>query len=254
MVNTIDIAELMRIIGINHKGVVAVTEEMSGLEQNPKNDWLYFGIRAVQDVANGNERYMAFIGSGNGIDAIAALNKYENLEKVYATDIVPNILEQIEHNIRENTPQAKAQLIFKHGRDCKPLDEEVDLIYLNLPLVAIDAQEINTPLATTTLTDAAAYAHLVRGKDDLLRRYSMLSQLGALLSAKEKLRDGGVIVTMIGGRIPYEVTQKCFQRAGLEHKLVIAGFKRQSDPQYIEQYASLEEKEEVTFAFFFQGS
>lgn len=255
MVKTIGITDLMKATGINHEGRIQVTDEMSGLETNPREDWLYYGLNAFKAVAKekGNEILTAaIIGSGNGIDAIAAVKTFRELQDIYVTDILPNILPQIEKSIRENvqTELRGKNIKFLTGRDCLPLEQKVDLIYGNLPLIAVDAEETGQQLATTTLTDAAAYMHFSRGKDDRLRQYSLLSQLGFLITAKERLNENGAIITLIGGRVPYEVIEECFARANLEHKLLFTGFKKQSDPQFLQQYADYEARERVQFIFY----
>ncbi len=47
-----------------------------------------------------------------------------------------------------------------------------------------------------------------KGDNDILYKYSLLSQLGFVISAKEKLREGGSLVTLIGGRIPTEAIEE----------------------------------------------
>lgn len=114
-----------------------------------------------------------------------------------------------------------------------------------------DSEEIATHhLATTTLTDASHYMHLSQGKQDPLKRWSLLSQLGFLLTAKEKMNPNGTILTFIGGRIPFEVTDECFKRAGLEYHVLFRSFKYQSEPMFLKQYAEVEKNENVSFAFY----
>ncbi|HLC50118.1 MAG TPA: hypothetical protein VJI97_01700 [Candidatus Nanoarchaeia archaeon] len=255
MVNTIDITNLMRETGINHHGVITVTEKMSGLEPNPRDDWLYYGLNSLNLTAQERGttiRSAAFIGSGNGIETIAALKLFPNLKNLYVTDIVPEILPQIQKNIESNFPKGlkRKRVNYSAGRDCIPLEQKVDLIYGNLPLVVVNTNRLNRSLSTTTLTDAAAYRHLSRGENDLLRKYSLLSQLGFLISAKERLNDSGIIITLIGGRIPYEAIEECFARAGLEQRLLLTGFKKQSDPQFLKEYSDFEAKEKTNFVFY----
>ena len=59
---------------------------------------------------------------------------------------------------------------------------------------------------------------------------------------------------MIGGRIPYEIIEECFERAGLEQRLLLTGFKKQSDPKFLKEYADYESKErpsDENFGFVF---
>lgn len=258
MIDTLDITDLMKCAGIEHSGLISLTSEMSGLEVNPKDDWLYYALLSFKMLfqERGHKIHSAaFIGSGNGIETIAALKIFQNLESVYVTDLLENILPDIEKNIRENAEKElrRTKINFLSGRDCLPLQEKVDLIYGNLPLVMADAQEVTAPLATTTLTDTKAYMQLSLGRHDALRKYSLLSQLGFLISAKEKLNENGRIITLIGGRIPYEAVEECFGRAGLKYKHLLTGFKKQSDPVFLRQYAKFEKKEKIKFVFYDYG-
>lgn len=256
MQKEIDISPLMRAAGIDHQGSVIITEEMSGLEEEVKDDWLYIGLCAIRDVVKakaGRITSMAAIGSGNGIETIAALKLIQGLEKIVVTDVLQKILAGIRNNIMRNMHAETFKNVsarFVDGRDCEPVTERVDLIYANLPLIMVEGNELLVNRATTTLTDARAYAHLSTGPKDRLRQYSLLSQLGFLLSAKEKLQPGGSIITLLGGRVPYEALDETFQRAGLHYRELSCAFKRQSDPEFLFEYASHELKEEVTFLFY----
>src|SRR3989344_4133588 len=257
MNTSIDITDLCIMAGIEHKGRVQIThEDMSGLEPHPKNDWLYLGLLSLKEIAKREGvfiRSSAFIGSGNGIETIAALKLFPNLETIFITDLVKNIQPAIIKNITANANKELKGIrtYCLEGRDCSPLSEPVDLIYGNLPLIMIDQREIEKHrLSLTTLTDEQMYMHLSQGPYDMLTRWSLLSQLGFLLSAKEKLAPGGSILTFIGGRISYYALEQCFRRAGGGYRKIFTSFKRQRDGQFFQQYAEYETKEGVDFAFY----
>lgn len=255
MEKIIEITDLMTVSGINHSGSIVVTENMSGLESNPKDDWLFLCLLALKDLSqrtNVKISSIANIGSGNGIDIIAELKLFKNLSKIIVTDVIEKILPQIRKNIENNLPEEskKVQIIYVAGRDCEPVKEKVDLIYGNLPLIMVDSDELNKNRATTTLTEASHYLYLNKGMDDILQKYSLLSQLGFLLSAKEKLKPGGTILTLLGGRIPREAIDEVFNRAGLKYKEIYCAFKVQADPEFLEQYAKYETKEQAQFFFY----
>ena len=252
---SIDISELMKIAGIDHQGTIQVTENMSGLESNPKDDWLYLALLSLAYIAKNKGKQVnsiALIGEGNGIDAIATLKLFKQIKSLYITDILPEILPYIQKNIEANLPEIikGVKVEYLHGRDCHPLSEKVDFIYANLPLVMVNPEELEKSLSTTTLTDAKCYSHLSKGANDELRKYSMLSQLGFLISAKEKLNKGGSIVTLIGGRVPTSIIEETFARAELKHNTLYIAFMKQSDPEFMEQYASFEKLENITFSFY----
>ena len=251
----IDFTSLMKAAGIDASGSIRVDEKMSGLEPNPKDDWLYLGLLSLKDIASRYAREIrsaACIGSANGIDAIATLKLFPELRIVYITDILEEILPKIRRNVDANLGEISRDIDLQYvaGRDCEPLTAPVDLIYANLPLVMVEAAELQTDLATTTLTDAQHYLKLGKEGSDPLLQWSLLSQLGFLLSAAEKLNPAGKIITLIGGRVPYEVIEMVFARAGLGFKQGVCAFKKQSDPQFIKEYADLEKKVGVTFDFY----
>jgi hypothetical protein len=251
----IDYGRLMKAAGIaDLTGVVDVTENMSGLETDPKDDWLYLGIRTLRDVAREKRdviRSAACIGSGNGIDSIALLKLFPDLKRLIVTDILPDILPQIRENIQRNVQDPRrVQIDYVCGRDCGSVHDPVDLIYANLPLIMVDAKEIGRTLATTTLTDAQHYSALRLNDEDPLLTWSLLSQLGFLLSAKRKLHPGGSIVTLLGGRVPYDVLVELGRRAGLDLRERYCAFKKQSDAQFIREYAMYEQTHGVSFCFY----
>lgn len=255
MEKIVKITDLMNISGINHSGSIVVTENMSGLESNPKDDWLFLCLLALKDLSQRTDikiSSIANIGSGNGIDIIAELKLFKNLSKIIVTDVIEEILPQIQKNIESNLPEEikKIQITYVAGRDCEPVKEKVDLIYGNLPLIMVGTDELDKNRATTTLTEASHYLHLSQGQNDILQKYSLLSQLGFLLSAKEKLQPNGIIITLLGGRIPQEAINEVFQRAGLKYRELYCAFKIQADPEFLEQYAKYETQEQAQFFFY----
>ena len=254
---TVDISQLMIDAGIDFKGHIQLDGNMSSLEPNPKDDWLYLCLLSFKKISVENQliRSIALIGSGNGIDAIAALKLFPNLNKLYVTDVLPEVLPHIQRNIEDNFPEEarKVEIVYLIGRDAEPIPEEVDFIYANLPLITVDLEELQTEFSTTTLTDARRYAHLSYGVSDNLKKYSLLSQLGFLLSAKDKLSPTGFLVTLIGGRIPTSVIDECFARAGFKDQRTCIAFMSQSDPQFLKQYAIHEKVHGISFSFYDYG-
>ena len=224
--------------------MIQLTPKMSGIEEDPRNDWLHVALaellRLKRDRGQAVRR-AAFIGSGNGVDVIAALRIFD-IQSLIVTDIVEDIIQYIDRNIHVNTVENNLpkDICFAVGRDCAPIAEPCHLIYANLPLIMASENDLVSDLATTTLTDSRAYQHLGHGEDDLLVRWSLLPQLGFLLSAKDKLAPSGVIITLIGGRVPHEAITECFDRAGMDFDCGTVAVMRQSDEEYVEQYAQYE--------------
>jgi hypothetical protein len=245
----ININFLLKTVKVHvQRPLITIAPGMSGLENPIRNDWLYIGLLGLQSVARRKQvTSAAFIGSSNGIDAIAGSHLF-SLNRMYVTDVLAEIMPGIEENVQlASRPTPTTYFI---GRDCEPLPTRVDLIYGNLPLIMVDANQLDAERATTTLTDRAAYAPLAQGTNDPLLKWSLLSQLGFLLSAKEKLNPGGSIITLLGGRVPRRTIDECFMRAGLQHKELFHGLKRQSDPEYLREYAEHERAIGEPFVFY----
>lgn len=236
--------ELHGLASVTKEDRIHLTAKMSGIEKDAANDWLHVALNELRRFQQRNGDHVgraAFVGSANGVDAIAALRLFQ-IEAMVVTDILPEILAPIEQNIRDNTAaqDMPATIDFVAGRDCEPVPEGCDLIYANLPLIMTSSEDLGTDLATTTLTDASAYERLAEGDDDPLVKWSLLSQLGFLVSAKPKLKPTGSVITLIGGRIPDDAIAACFRRAGMDFERGTVAVMRQSDEEYVEHYARYE--------------
>lgn len=257
--SSVNISPLMASAGLAREGFVEILPLMSGIEPDPRDDWMYLGLRTLRVIAEEKEariRSIAGIGSGNGVVEIGMMMLFPSLQKLYVTDILPEILPTIQSNIEKNVGDDIEKIAPQYlaGADCAPLPEPVDLIYGNLPLIMVDPASLQKTRATTTLTDAHRYEYLGRA-DDPLQRWSLLSQLGFLLSAKSKLLPGGSIVTLIGERVPSDVIAEVFSRAGLRYRERFCAFKKQSDPEFLKEYAEYEVRKDVAFTFYdFNGA
>jgi hypothetical protein len=250
MNTTINVKPLYDALGIhvNKDILIDLSSNMSGLESPPTQDWLFLGLYAMREIAQRrNPKHVAIIGSGNGIDAIGYLH-FSRPQSMQITDLLDEpILEIIRRNIENNAQLPRDGVKYSSGRDAEPLTGQSDLIYANLPLIMTLPEDIRPDRATTTLTRADAYIHLAQGESDPLLMYSLLSQLGFLQSAKQKLSNNGSIVTLIGGRVPFSTIEQCFDRAELEHRMIASIVKRQADPEFLKEYAEYERKMESLF-------
>jgi hypothetical protein len=246
----VDFTPLMQALGLDARGTITITPNMSGLEENPLHDWLYLGMEALRKTLTEESKRVAIIGSGNGIDAIV-LSHLASPDEVVVTDLLPELLPTIQLNIEKNTlPSFHERVTYRPGRDCQPLDGLFDIIYANLPIMMGSGYALHQERATTTIAEYSFYAVFHEGKNDPLARWSLLPQLGFLRSAGEKLTAGGKIITLIGGRVPYDVIDTCFKRAELQYTPVGSALMRQSDPEFIEDYAKWEYEHGIKFNFY----
>lgn len=220
---------------------IHLTAKMSGIEKEAADDLLQVAPNELRRFKHHNGGYIgraAFVGTAHGVAAIAALRLFQ-IESMIVTDILAEILAPIEQNVRDNTEaqDMREEINFVADRDCEPVPEGCDLISANLPLVMTSSDD----LATTTLTDASAYERLAEGDDDPLVKWSLLSQLGFLVSAKRKLKPPtGSVITLSGGRIPDSAIAECSRRAGMTFERRTVSVMRQGDEEHVEHYARYE--------------
>ncbi|VVB99554.1 Uncharacterised protein [uncultured archaeon] len=251
----VDISNLFGAAGIKHSGFVDISGKMPQIEENPKEDWLYLSLiafRKAESLFGNSISSAAAIGSGNGVDAIAMLRTFKNLRRLQVTDIVPEILPKISQNIKKNSADIieGREISYKPGRDCLPVEGKVDLIYANLPLMMASGKSFGRLNSNVALADMGCYFGLSNGKEDLLYRYSLLPQLGFLLSAGDKLGKNGRVLTMVGGRLPGNALDECFSRAGMKYEKFACAFKSHSDIAFLEEYARHEAENGLSFEFY----
>ncbi|MEK7138010.1 MAG: hypothetical protein AAB787_00735 [Patescibacteria group bacterium] len=253
-----DINNLLELTDVQPRpkpGKITLTDRMEPPEENPLNDWLYIGILAMKDIAKERSvEKVACIGTGQGIDAIVASHVFRP-ETIYATDIVKEILEPVKKNIEGNieSQYRPKNIFYLAGKDCEPLPEKVDLIFFSPPpLMAYNHSSLNEGIVRTTIIEAEPYLNITDDSKDIRLKWSTLPQYQFLLSAKEKLNRDGLVLTLYTGRIPFEATEAAFSSAGFSIKVRYQVIKKQTDPQFLKEYATYEKEILVndTFDFF----
>jgi len=253
----VDIKPLFRAAGVHipQPGIITLASRMEGLEKNPYDDWNYLGLVSWQEIAEERPslRKVAVIGSGQGVDAIALAHLF-NLDVLEVTDIVEKILAPSKANFLQNVPREKMpSLTYFHGRDCHPLTQKMDLITFSPPpLMFPNRRYADTGLDRTTIVPWSDYEHLSSGRDDSLLKWSLLPQLGFLLSSRAKLGRQGRTITLYSGRVPFESIAECYNKADMNLTVRNTIVKRQTDPEYLACYAEYERNflQGDTFDFF----
>ncbi len=253
-----DVSELFRECGIERQVVITLNEHMYTLKTNAQDNWLFytfFGFKELHKclVQEGKvPKRMAIIGTGNGLDALGAYSTIDGIEQLLITDIDQRVIglsrENVEKNIPDCSPEPRVHALV--GDLCKPFSGrnlKVDLVYANLPNLPSEEENINEGYKLSSLYK--------KGKDDLItsknaKDYLLAMQELFLHSAKGILNPGGSVLSIIGGRVPYELFSIMFSEAGFRLEELCSGFKRQTEPEIvIPEYANAE-RDDVEFSFY----
>ncbi|MDR0672655.1 MAG: hypothetical protein LBF93_03125 [Zoogloeaceae bacterium] len=169
------------------------------------------------------------IGTGVGLDALAAIEILDARE-IGITDVHDDVVSTAVANIRANLHDAgRITLNAGSGDLLQPLAAarpHYDLIYENLPNVPIDAA---ADLATARLS-SGHISPRTENIPGLLRKNLLALHYAALVQAKDFLRPGGSVLSLIGGRIPLAVFQRMGELAGYYVEIFTYGWKIQTDP------------------------
>jgi SAM-dependent methyltransferase len=169
------------------------------------------------------------IGTGVGLDALAAIEILD-ATNIGITDVHADVVAAAAANIRANLRDpARIALNAGFGDLLQPLAvflPRYDLIYENLPNVPIDAA---ADLATARLSSGHMPPR-AENIPELLRKNLLALHYVALLQAKDFLRPGGSVLSLIGGRIPLTVFQRMGELAGYRAEIFTYGWKIQTDP------------------------
>src|SRR3989338_2183739 len=253
-----DISGLFRESGIEKHVVVTTNEHMYTVKEAIEDNWLFytfFGFRELNKrlLHEGKiPKRVAIIGTGNGADALGAHMILDGIEELLITDIDSRVigfsLENVEKNVPDDKPKPYVHTFV--GNLCRPISKmglKVDLVYCNLPNLPSDSDDIAEGRNLSSLYR--------RGNEDLalpnhIRDYLLEMQMLFLGSAGTILNQGGSVLPMIGGRVPYELFPRMFAEAGLNLEELCSGFKRQTEPDIVIPEYAAAERDGVIFSFY----
>jgi len=97
--------------------VLQLAEESYPLEELPAESWLSIAFRAFARLAAGRSVHdLLIIGSGNGLDALGAVEIFADLRSLSVTDLYPASLAATRANVLEHlVPGADIRLTFVAG-------------------------------------------------------------------------------------------------------------------------------------------
>lgn len=177
-------------------------------------------------------RAFCSIGTGSGLDALAALEILEST-LIGVTDVHEDVVQAACHNIRTNlVPGRIVEILAGTGDLLAPLRDHrprFDVIYENLP---------NVPLAGNTNLEqervsSGFFPSRPESIPDTVREALLSLHYVALLQAREFLAPGGAVLSMLGGRVPLRAILDMAQQAGYRADFLTYGWKIQAQAEGI---------------------
>ncbi|KAJ7771704.1 hypothetical protein B0H16DRAFT_1514425 [Mycena metata] len=201
---------------------------------NPRRDWVasvavpaFLAHRAQNEV-----KAFATVGTGGGLDAIAAMDIF-NPECIAMTDLHQPVVDAAAENFRIATAGLScANFIAAAGDILAPLANKnckFDLIYENLPNIPLDdAHEIDAGQTSSTYVPHRSEDIPAIATNNLLALHFL-----ALRQAKSLLSDTGAIISSIGGRVEIAILLKMASEAGYRAEILTYTWKIQSEPEEV---------------------
>ncbi|KAJ7872223.1 hypothetical protein B0H13DRAFT_1633966, partial [Mycena leptocephala] len=231
--------EAFFLIGKPHKVLPRFTLKLTELTylpkvENPRRDWVA-SVAVPAFLAHSAEnkvKSFATIGTGAGLDAVAAVDIFE-LERLAITDLHQAVVDAAAENIRTATADLSDVRLFAAAGDIlAPLATEgggYDLIYENLPNIplspghAIDAGQTSSTYVPWRVEDIPSIA-----TENLLALHFL-----ALSQAKPLLSPTGAVISSIGGRVSIAVLLKMAFEAEYNAEILTYTWKIQSEPEEV---------------------
>lgn len=176
----------------------------------------------------GSVRAFCSIGTGTGLDALGAVEVF-GARLVGVTDVHDEVVAAAAANIRDNLRDAESiTLIAGTGDLLSPFARErprFDVIYENLPNVPLgDAAHLETDR-----TSSSFFPPRNETVPDAIRTNLLTLHYVALAQARDFLAAGGVILSMLGARVPLQSFLDMSRSAGYRPKFLSYGWKIQAE-------------------------
>lgn len=233
---------------------IALNSYTYDIDPVPENNWVYHACRGFEKlqkilISEGKKTdTFATIGTGPGVDAIGA-QIILHPTHIIATDLLPNIVECAEKNIRRHLSYGMT-LTMLTGNLCEPLEKNglcADVIYANLPLIPTSVHDIaNDQKSSTYMQEELLRDVPIQYQQHLLGMYYLFLQ-----SAKNVLTQDGSVVVIVGGRVPIELIQTLFSECGYSHTELWNALKVQTQPEEVlAGFAKAEQEYGTIFDFY----
>ncbi|KAJ7702317.1 hypothetical protein B0H17DRAFT_1043686 [Mycena rosella] len=198
---------------------------------NPRRDWVA-SVAVLAFLAHGAQnqvRAFVTVGTGSGLDAIAAFEIFE-LDRLAITDLHPAVVHAAVENIRSAILGRDVFIFAAAGDILAPLvGGKYDLIYENLPNIPLGPQQtINAGQTSSTYVPCRFENIPAIATENLLALHFL-----ALVQAKPLLSSTGAGISSIGGRVPIAVLLKMASEAGYTAEILAYTWKIQSEPEEV---------------------
>jgi hypothetical protein len=230
---------------------VRLTDATYPLEPSPEESWLPIAFRAFAALA-GRMRveHLLILGTGNGLDALGALEIFPGLRSLTATDLHPPCVATARETVLANLAGGRpVDVRFHAGNlldDVRP-ERRFDLVYENLPNLPApaDAELARGAIGGRFFADA----HIDVPDRFVVHRLALHHR--CLRDARPHLRAGGGVLTALGGRVTLALAFDLHRACGYEPELVAFDVKRQVEAALVvPPYARAEEEHGIRFTFY----
>ena len=218
--------------------------KMYSIERDVEANWVWHAFEGMVQLRRKLEAEgripgsFAAVGTGTGVDAIAAGLIFPELKTIAVTDIESGVLAQGLENVRRNVSSATTVSGFV-GDLCSPLyalPQRFDLIYANLPNLPV-AQKRGGAIDFNTCYAERDAVEIDREVDAYLLGFQHLF----LRSAMQVLNDKGSVLLMIGGRFPFTIFERLADSTGYVFEELLCSFRLETDlATTIDAYAAHE--------------
>ncbi|WP_199175745.1 class I SAM-dependent methyltransferase [Telmatospirillum siberiense] len=199
-----------------------------------KEDWVASvaipAFRTLERRRPGTVGAFCSIGTGTGLDALGAIEVF-GARRVGITDVHDEVVSTAAANIRGNLRDpASVRLLAGTGDLLSPLASEgprFDVIYENLPNVPLDD---GSQLEKDRVSSSFFPARREVVPEDLKANLLTLHYV-ALVQAKDFLAPAGIVLSMLGGRVPLEVFLDMSRLAGYRPRFLSYGWKIQAEAE-----------------------
>jgi hypothetical protein len=227
-----------------------LTEHSYPVEPSADQSWLSLAFRAFSRLADRmSVRDLMIVGTGNGLDALGAVEIFD-LRSMAVTDLLQESLSVARRNVLAHLQDASGIDISFHAGDllsCVPPGKRFCLIYENLPNIRAAADQ-NLELGTVAgrFFDAKELS-----VPELFETHQLALHYECLQQARAHVRDGGGVLTAIGGRFPLDIAFDLHRVCGYLPELVTFDLKVQGEPELVlPGYCRAEEQHRVEFQFY----
>lgn len=134
---------------------------------------------------------------------------------------------------------------------CVPPDRRFCLVYENLPNVrAATGMDVRLGTVAGRFFDATRLVAPER-----FETYQLALHHECLRQARGRIRDGGAVLTALGGRMPLELAYDLHRSCGYVPELVVFDAKVQAEPELVlPSYARIEKEKGVEFSYYAIGA